>query len=188
MDAKKHKELFDLMLHKSSYYGFVNYKILVCLLKKFSCYDDFLDNVDIERIIKKNNFDTNAYILGLSFCWRDSDKGDVFWRTINLIYISLILLDEKKRQQLYWNYKFYSKYKFAKSSEIEYLSLIYYFGIENGERLFYWLTKTCRCLPEVNGSENYFNKNINIISKMIKFKFIKNSEFLNFLYTNGIYN
>lgn len=182
MDAKKNKELFDLMSSKSSYKGFINYKILVCLLKKFSCYDDFLENVEIDGIIKKNNFNTNAYLLGLSFSWRYSDKGDVFWRTINLIYISLIFVDEKKRQQLYWNYKF------TKSSEIEYLSLIYYFGIENGERLFYWLTKSCRCLPEVNGSENYFNKNINIINKMKELKFVKNSEFLNFLYINGIYD
>lgn len=59
MDAKKHKELFDLMSSKSSYNGFMNYRILVCLLTELDCYDDFLKDVEINTLEELNNFDSH---------------------------------------------------------------------------------------------------------------------------------
>lgn len=181
MDIKKHKELFDFISAKSSYKGFMNYRILVRLLKELNCYDDFLDNLEIKTLEDYNNFDTNADILGLSFWWASSSKGDKFWRIVNIIYISLMISNKESREKSYFDYEF------THYGEFEYLSCIYYFGVEKSDRIFQLLNSVYKnSFFKPMKIQNYFNKNIKIINKMTDLKFKNKEELAEFLKSNGV--
>ena len=109
-----------------------DFRLLMSLLDKFNRKEEFMQNVNIQRLWYKID-NESLFIVAKSFLWANTFSGDTFWRLFNIIFIlcSSHTYEEKNL--------FLHRYRFSILEAKTLYDLVYFFGYDFGIKIYRWI-------------------------------------------------